>query len=147
VERHGSIHHLQCSAPCNHHIWSAAGLEPIVDTARCKLLSPVPYCSECGCVVRPNILMFQDMGWLESRTDLQLLQLERWLERVPDPLLIEIGAGKIRRHSAQSGPQAWRQADPDQSGRAGLWRRASASAALGEHWQGLTAIDAVLAAS
>ena len=94
VERHGSIHHLQCGAPCNHHIWSATDLEPIVDSARCKLVSPVPRCSECGCVVRPNILMFQDMGWLESRTDLQLQQLEHWLERVPDPLLIEIGAGK-----------------------------------------------------
>lgn len=94
VERHGSIHHLQCSAPCNSQIWSAKDLQPIVDTARCKLMSLVPRCNECGNTVRPNILMFGDFGWLESRTDLQLLQLERWLERVPDPLLIEIGAGK-----------------------------------------------------
>jgi NAD-dependent SIR2 family protein deacetylase len=93
VERHGSIHHLQCSALCHYRIWSANEVEPIVDTTQCQLRSPLPRCPDCGNVARPNILMFHDMAWLQSRTELQMLLLERWLERVPDPLLIEIGAG------------------------------------------------------
>ncbi|TQK01103.1 Sir2 family NAD-dependent protein deacetylase [Herbaspirillum sp. SJZ107] len=36
-ECHGTIHKLQCLEPCSPALWSAAGFDPVVDTARCEL--------------------------------------------------------------------------------------------------------------
>lgn len=92
-EIHGSIHHLQCLAPCSAALWSAKPFQPEVDQAACRLRNPPPTCPRCGGLARPNILMFGDDGWLSARTDQQQGALMRWRERVKRPLVIEIGAG------------------------------------------------------
>ena len=43
-ECHGSIHHLQCLAPCGPHIWSADDFTPRVDADACRLLNRAPAC-------------------------------------------------------------------------------------------------------
>lgn len=93
VDVHGSIHYLQCLVPCGPHIWPAEALEPVVDEARCELLSPVPVCPYCGAVARPNILMFGDASYLSGCRVQKAKALEHWLEQARRPVVIEIGAG------------------------------------------------------
>jgi NAD-dependent SIR2 family protein deacetylase len=92
-ECHGSIHHLQCLAPCSAEIWPAEGFQPTVDSARCALLNAAPACPRCGGLARPNILMFDDWDWAGTRRDEQLMRRQRWLAGVRRPVVVEIGAG------------------------------------------------------
>lgn len=92
-EVHGSIHHLQCMRGCLADVWPATGFVPEVDEARCLLRNAAPTCPHCGGLARPNILMFGDYGWLDVREKLQTHNLRRWLGKVRQPVVIEIGAG------------------------------------------------------
>ncbi|WP_255517628.1 Sir2 family NAD-dependent protein deacetylase [Herbaspirillum sp. SJZ107] len=92
-ECHGSIHHLQCLAPCCDMVWSASSFVPLVDESRCELLSPLPVCARCGGPARPNILMFNDSGWIGDRHGRRTARLRGWLERTRRPVVIELGAG------------------------------------------------------
>jgi NAD-dependent SIR2 family protein deacetylase len=109
-ECHGSIHHLQCSVPCSPLIWDA-NFDPVVDDVACRITTPLPRCPDCNALARPNILMFNDWGWLEQRARMQAERLERWREGTRNPVVIEIGAGvdipSVRHFSeeqAQDGP-------------------------------------------
>ncbi|TYQ21936.1 UNVERIFIED_ORG: NAD-dependent SIR2 family protein deacetylase [Zoogloea ramigera] len=93
LECHGSIHHLQCLAPCCEAIWPADGFVPQVDDAACRLLNEAPVCPHCGGLARPNILMFGDGGWVERRTAVQEARLEALLARARRPVVVELGAG------------------------------------------------------
>jgi NAD-dependent SIR2 family protein deacetylase len=93
LECHGSIHHLQCLAPCGEHIWSADGFMPEVDEDSGLLLNPPPLCPRCGGLARPNILMFGDAHWAEGRCQQQRHALRQWLSTDIQPIIIEIGAG------------------------------------------------------
>lgn len=92
-ECHGSIHFLQCTRDCGAPIRPAGDFRPEVDTARCRLLSPLPRCPGCGALERPNILMFGDGGWIEERTRQQQRRLEIWLGRAMPLVVLELGAG------------------------------------------------------
>lgn len=92
IERHGSIHHLQCTENCGYPLWTLDE-ELLIDEKRCQLLSDLPTCPGCSSLARPNILLFDDYGWDQSRTAGQLERLESWLTSVARLLIIEIGAG------------------------------------------------------
>jgi NAD-dependent SIR2 family protein deacetylase len=92
-ECHGSIHHLQCLAPCSDEIWPADDYVPQVDETRCLLTSDFPACPRCQGIARPNILMFGDWGWLDRRAAEQQQRLRAWLRGVERLLVIEVGAG------------------------------------------------------
>jgi NAD-dependent SIR2 family protein deacetylase len=92
-ECHGSILHLQCIEPCGDSIWDASDFRPDIDERECRLLGAAPRCSHCGALARPNVMMFGDWGWLESRTAIQALRQEAWLSSVSNPVVIELGAG------------------------------------------------------
>ncbi|VBM56248.1 silent information regulator protein Sir2 [Burkholderia pseudomallei] len=94
LECHGSIHFLQCTRSCTHGIWSADELHPDVDEERCVLTPPLPCCPECGGVARPNILMFDDSDWIETRVKRQRMRFEAWLLSVERIVVIELGAGR-----------------------------------------------------
>jgi NAD-dependent SIR2 family protein deacetylase len=96
VEVHGSIHHLQCRRGCADAIWPADGFVPEVDAERCLLMNEPPHCPSCGAVARPNILMFDDGGWVRHRSQRQVDALHAWLRGLGGarPLVIEIGAGQ-----------------------------------------------------
>ncbi len=93
-ECHGSIHRLQCSANCGGHLWSPADFHPQVDEAACQLQSELPRCPHCGALARPNILLFNDLDWNDLWTERQHMLLDAWLDTVPAPLVLEIGAGR-----------------------------------------------------
>ena len=90
---HGSIHHLQCLDGCDGRITPADGFEPEVDEDACLLRSPLPRCTGCHALLRPNVLMFGDWGWLEQRTEAQHAALRRWQRGVDRLVMIELGAG------------------------------------------------------
>jgi NAD-dependent SIR2 family protein deacetylase len=92
-ECHGSIHFLQCLAPCTPTLWPATEFIPYIDAAHCKLLGALPTCPHCGGLARPNILMFDDWDWVEERREQQAMHCRAWLEQVQRPVVIEIGAG------------------------------------------------------
>ena len=92
-EIHGSIHHLQCLQGCSDHIWPADEFSPETDDESCRLLSAPPRCPRCEGLARPNILMFGDWGWVDSRQALQNAALNAWLDQVRRPVIVEVGAG------------------------------------------------------
>jgi NAD-dependent SIR2 family protein deacetylase len=94
LERHGSIHFLQCTR-CARKVWPADEISVEVDEATIRAKSRIPVCSECGAVVRPNILMFGDWEWDSSRHEAQHSRYVSWLRRVEGKLVvaIELGAG------------------------------------------------------
>jgi NAD-dependent SIR2 family protein deacetylase len=95
AECHGSLEHLQCMRFCQKDIWPAAP-EPIeIDETTFRARSPLPSCSQCGGLARPNVLMFGDGEWLADRTDEQYARYTAWRREIRDCRLvvIEIGAG------------------------------------------------------
>lgn len=105
VECHGTIHHLQCTVPCNDSIWPAA-FSPDVDITTMRAEGRLPKCPSCSAVARPNILMFGDSAWIERRTGLQEMKYNAWLSKLGNARLvvIEFGAGgtipTVRENSA-----------------------------------------------
>lgn len=102
-ECHGSIHYLQCTQPCSDDVWPVQNYVPDVDEDACLLRNDPPQCKHCGALARPNILMFGDTRWNQSRVRLQEQRQEKWLSSISRPLVIELGAGtaipSVRRFS------------------------------------------------
>lgn len=95
VERHGSIHFLQCSKLCGQPIWSSADVRVEVDEATIRTQSEFPRCPRCEAIARPNILMFGDWEWDQARYLDQFDRYAPWLRSVRDKkvVAIELGAG------------------------------------------------------
>jgi NAD-dependent SIR2 family protein deacetylase len=95
LERHGSIHYLQCGGPCSRAIWPADGLNLDVDEATIRARSELPACQRCGGIARPNVLMFGDWDWVADRVEEQGRRYAAWLRRVAGRrvVAIELGAG------------------------------------------------------
>ena len=93
-EVHGSIHHLQCSGQCRDKIWNANKEYIEVDMDKFEAIN-IPLCSDCGDVVRPNILMFGDWGWNGKRAISQEKKYSQWKtdNKYKKIAIIEIGAG------------------------------------------------------
>ena len=97
VECHGSIHHLQCTAPCAGEIWDAESETVNIEESTFRALEPLPRCRNCPALARPNILMFGDWSWLGHRTDAQQQRFAGWLNGLAKSsaklAVIELGAG------------------------------------------------------
>jgi NAD-dependent SIR2 family protein deacetylase len=95
VECHGSIGVWQCRAGCD--LFDAPPAEIAVAPETFRASPPLPACPRCGGPARPNVLMFGDGEWDDTRTMVQQRGLERWLvdrgtsrDRLT---IIECGAG------------------------------------------------------
>jgi NAD-dependent SIR2 family protein deacetylase len=95
LECHGSINHLQCSAPCAASIRDAASTRVEVDEETFRARPPLPECPACGAVDRPNVLMFGDWSWIPHRSRDQEARFGEWLQGVGGARLVvvELGAG------------------------------------------------------
>jgi NAD-dependent SIR2 family protein deacetylase len=96
VECHGSIHYLQHLEPDPWEEPIFAGnyqVEVDMETLRTSNKS-LPTASN-GDLLRPNIMMFNDWHWLDSRTSVQQERYKNWLESIKGKkvVIIEIGAG------------------------------------------------------
>ncbi len=98
MEVHGSIHHNQCSENCNSEIWSNKEMKIVIDPTTFLATTALPSCKNCTELARPNIMMFGDWGFNESRSYKQRINLQSWLrENISNKIkivIIEIGAGK-----------------------------------------------------
>ncbi|HEX2913400.1 MAG TPA: Sir2 family NAD-dependent protein deacetylase [Chloroflexia bacterium] len=96
-EVHGAIEWLQCTRNCGIGIFPAGPEEIEVDLETMRATGPLPACPGCAALARPNILMFNDWDWDESRTRVQSQRRQTWLESLRQsrtrPVVIEIGAG------------------------------------------------------
>lgn len=95
LERHGSIHHLQCTGRCGREMWPSAEVRVEVDETTFRARPGLPVCPDCGALARPNILMFSDGGWDSSRSDEQEIRYYNWLNGVAGSrvVAVEMGAG------------------------------------------------------
>lgn len=107
-EAHGSIHHLQCTAPaaCSAgqwvskvRRWEPSGGRVPVDEATLRVPeASLPRCPHgCGALARPNVYMFDDDLWVSHRADEQECRLDRWLLGVAAAgqriVVVDIGSG------------------------------------------------------
>lgn len=92
-ECHGSIHHFQCLECCNNHVWEANNFFPKINIDTCELVSELPKCMFCGKLARPNIYLFSDWSWNQTRQFSQETRLKQWLAKCNRPIVIEVGAG------------------------------------------------------
>ena len=95
IEYHGSIHHLQCTRPCRDSVWSSENLQMNVDETTIRAKSAFPRCPHCDAIARPNILMFSDWEFQQTRHSRQHAAYKSWLRQVEGHRIvaIEIGAG------------------------------------------------------
>ncbi len=94
-EVHGSLLFGQCSRPCSEQVWEARELKIEMDEETFRAREPLPRCSHCSELARPNVLMFGDGQWNSSRSDEQQERMVEWLSGVePSRLaIVEMGAG------------------------------------------------------
>jgi len=101
LECHGSIHQLQCLAPCGLTIWPVPAALPItVDHASLRWRGPLPECINCSGTARPNLLMAGgDWGWLSSRRAMREAAFTKWIGNATGHtwVILEIGAGTVAR--------------------------------------------------
>ncbi len=93
-EIHGSIHHAQCIHNDDGNIWNMDENSVLVDEDK-FIATKMPVCPECGCVSRPNILMFYDHEFNHKRAWAQRKKYDAWLSHNMNSriVIIEIGAG------------------------------------------------------
>jgi len=96
-EVHGSLAYFQCIYGCKRDIW-AADYDSVVVDKHSFIATSTPSCPHCGKLARPNVLMFDDYGWLCERERRQRKRFESWKRNMRGSkkkvLIIEIGAGK-----------------------------------------------------
>ncbi|EAA5259357.1 Sir2 family transcriptional regulator [Salmonella enterica subsp. enterica] len=95
IEYHGSINHLQCFHHCTDAVFKLDTLNLTVNPADLSATGDLPVCPVCGGMARPNILMFNDTQWNETRTNAQMQRYIDWQEKSKGKKLVvlEIGAG------------------------------------------------------
>jgi NAD-dependent SIR2 family protein deacetylase len=99
VECHGSIGWLQCLEQCGEGVWP---VDPAVSTLidlheeTMRAREPFPSCPTCGRLTRPNVLVFGDSHWDETRTASQAARLNAWIWNLDAlcPVILECGAGR-----------------------------------------------------
>jgi NAD-dependent SIR2 family protein deacetylase len=91
VEIHGNLKTIQCSKYCCR---TPLPISPMPDwQAELKDNSEIPQCRECGAILRPQVLMFNDPYFYYNTLDEQLARYRKWEASKKNILGIEIGAG------------------------------------------------------
>ena len=96
VEVHGSFDGMQCTSECGVGIFPGGSVEVEIDVESMRAILPLPACTRCGALARPNILMFGDWGWDSARTETQMRRMAAWLDSLDNARLVvvECGAGR-----------------------------------------------------
>lgn len=96
-ECHGSLHRLQCTTPCCASIWSADSLTLSIDISTGRCSGKLPHCPNCGELLRPNVLMFEDWACNHELMEVDELRQDIWMKGLQRqglrPVVIELGAG------------------------------------------------------
>jgi len=94
IEIHGNIYRLQCSKNCNENNFRFT-TNVDLDYSTMRLMGDLPFCSRCGTIVRPNVLMFGDKYFNRDHVISQYSRYNKWLKSLKDKkiAILEIGAG------------------------------------------------------
>lgn len=87
-EMHGDLRHAQCIQPCSRNIVAMPRFTAEVATA-----DDIPRCSNCGYILRPNVMMFSDSGLVWRNIDAGEDRYRKWATTKMNIVGIEIGAG------------------------------------------------------
>jgi NAD-dependent SIR2 family protein deacetylase len=97
VECHGAIQSWQCTRDCGVGIFPAGHDTVPVDAHSFRAADPLPACTDCGALARPNVLMFGDGSWDGAITAAQIMRFETWLRVLRRSglklAIVECGAG------------------------------------------------------
>ncbi|CAF1030407.1 unnamed protein product [Didymodactylos carnosus] len=99
LECHGSIHYMQCVNDCRKRIWATKNeLKLTVDPKTNCVTDPLPLCSDCNGLARPNVLMFDDWAKFSgNRHDESFCHYGQFKSDIAAAktklLVIELGAG------------------------------------------------------
>lgn len=95
-EIHGRINTFQCTH-CNH-MWKVHKNTSFNVDPNLMNIDEIPACPECGGLARPNIMMFNDLGFNMEETDKQAGRFDNFMNKYDKGkhkiALIEIGAGE-----------------------------------------------------
>lgn len=93
-EIHGNIHFMQCADKCTEHIFPFR--EKFPQGFSVQTGTDIPRCENCGALLRPNVYLFRDKGFLRGRVSAQKERFELFLNenKYKRSLIIEIGSGK-----------------------------------------------------
>lgn len=87
-EIHGNLEWLQCSKLCCRDTIKMPSFTSIVDS-----IKDLPHCEQCGAVMRPMVMLFNDPAFYPKYTSLQSIKFLDWSSDKINLLGIEIGAG------------------------------------------------------
>lgn len=92
-ECHGNINYFQCLKGCSDLIWRNEVIDEI-DMNDFRVENP-PICPLCKRIARPNIVLFSDWTFNDSRIHKQEYQFRKWVKSKEEEelIIIEIGAG------------------------------------------------------
>jgi NAD-dependent SIR2 family protein deacetylase len=97
VECHGTVHLMQCSKNCNN-IWPATDFVIPEYDKMFRAIGELPKCPNCTSVIRPNVLMFYDGGYITAVNFLQRRNYKSFFKNLKEDcklVVIEIGAGNF----------------------------------------------------
>jgi NAD-dependent SIR2 family protein deacetylase len=94
VEVHGDIQTLQCTTSCGYGRFSE-DLNLKIDTNTMRVVGDLPSCPNCGSMIRPNIMMFNDWSFNDGTPIEQFGRFQKWINTLPNEKLaiLEIGVG------------------------------------------------------
>ena len=95
LEVHGSVHRRQCTIPCSDQVWEADTPAFEIDLTTLRAKGELPRCPHCGALARPNVLMFNDWGWVDTVAREQQRRFDEWLAglQARRVVVLECGAG------------------------------------------------------
>ena len=79
LEFHGNAEWLQCVRGCGAPPFPGGLVDIAIDPATARAQAPLPKCSGCGGLARPNVLLHGDEKWDSSRAVEQEDRLNAWL--------------------------------------------------------------------
>lgn len=94
VEVHGNIQTLQCTTSCGYGRFYKE-LDLIIDYETMRVVGDLPSCPNCGRMIRPNILMFNDWSFNDGTPREQFNRFQKWMNTLPNQkiAILEIGVG------------------------------------------------------
>ncbi len=94
VEVHGDINTLQCTSECGYGRFNKE-LNLDTDLESMRIVGDLPSCPNCGRMIRPNVLMFNDWSFNDGTPKQQFNRFQSWTNTLPNQKLaiLEIGVG------------------------------------------------------
>lgn len=87
-EIHGSLQHAQCRVQCTRDSHPMPQFTRLLETD-----NEMPLCPNCGDILRPQVLMFNDPYFLWTKVEEQSMRYREWEVNYNYKLGIELGAG------------------------------------------------------